>query len=222
VAISARIQQRIREAGGVFRANDSIAAYLLPGELAALESEVADKLRGMLDALVIDQSDPNTIATAERMARMYLQEVFAGRYEKPPRLTDFPNGKELDELYAVGPCEIRSACSHHFCPVEGQLWCGVIPKKRIIGLSKFSRLARWIMCRPQIQEEAVVQLADCLEELLQPRGLAVVMRLRHSCMTWRGVREHNTVMTSSVTRGIMRESPAARAEFFQLIGASPS
>jgi GTP cyclohydrolase IA len=151
------------------------------------------------------------------VARMYLREVFAGRYEEPPRLTDFPNGKRLDELYAVGPCEIRSACSHHLCPVEGQLWCGVIPSKRIIGLSKFSRLARWIMARPQIQEEAVVQLADHLEELLQPRGLAVVMRLRHSCMTWRGVREGNAVMTSSVTRGMMRESPASRAEFFQLI-----
>jgi GTP cyclohydrolase I len=150
---------------------------------------------------------------------MYVREVFAGRYEPLPKLTDFPNGKELDELYAVGPCEIRSACSHHLCPVEGQLWCGMIPSNRVIGLSKFSRLARWITSRPQMQEEAIIQIADHLEGLLKPRGLAVVMRLRHSCMTWRGVREHQTVMTSSVTRGIMRESPAARAEFFQLIGS---
>jgi GTP cyclohydrolase I len=210
------------EAGGSFKANDSIASHLRSGDLEAMESAVVESVSGLLDALVIDQSDPNVADTAIRVARMYVREVFAGRYEQPPKLTDFPNGKELDELYVVGPCEIRSACSHHLCPVEGQLWCGVIPSNRVIGLSKFSRLARWITSRPQMQEEAVVQLADHLEKLLQPRGLAVVMRLRHSCMTWRGTREHNTVMTSSVTRGIMRESPAARAEFFQIVGIGAS
>ena len=211
--------QRLLDAGISFKANNSIAEHLLPGDLTAIEEEVRACVIAMLCSLVIDQSDPNVRDTAARVAKMYVREVFAGRYELPPKLTDFPNGKELDELYAVGPCEIRSACSHHLCPVEGQLWCGMIPSNQVIGLSKFSRLARWITSRPQMQEEAIIQIADHLEHLLQPRGLAVVMRLRHSCMTWRGVREHSTVMTSSVTRGIMRESPAARAEFFQLIGS---
>jgi GTP cyclohydrolase I len=153
------------------------------------------------------------------MAKMYLREVFAGRYEQFPKLTDFPNHKKLDELYAVGPITVRSACSHHLCPIEGELWIGVVPGARVIGLSKFSRIARWVMARPQIQEEAIVQLADLLEEKIKPRGLAVVLRARHSCMTWRGVRESSTTMTTSVVRGILKESPASRDEFFKTIAA---
>lgn len=218
--ISEIIRKRIKDAGKPFHANDTISQFFEDGELDLLEEEVSEKLQGVLNALIIDTAnDHNTHRTAERMAKMYLREVFAGRYHPQPLVTDFPNAKKLDELYTVGPCRIRSACSHHFCPIEGQLWCGVIPGAKVIGLSKFSRIARWVMTRPQIQEESIVQLANLLEELIAPRGLAVVMKASHSCMTWRGVMEESTTMTTSVVRGILKESPASRTEFFQMITA---
>jgi GTP cyclohydrolase I len=181
--------------------------------------QAAEKaVRALLHALLIDDEDPNTRDTPKRVARMFINEVFAGRYDQRPDLTEFPNGKQLDELYTLGPISIRSACAHHLCPVEGSLWVGVIPGDRIIGISKFSRLARWITARPQIQEEAIVQLADAIEQAIAPRGLIVFMKLQHSCMTWRGVREHATMMSTSVVRGLLRERPVARAEFFSSIG----
>ena len=216
--MSARIRDRLRAAGVPFAANDAIGKHLSPREVDRIEAEVRAAFAGVLDALVIDTvTDHNTQDTAKRVAKMFVREVFAGRYEQPPRLTDFPNVKNLDQLYTVGPIKVLSACSHHFCPVQGEVWCGVIPGERLIGLSKFSRIARHIMARPQIQEEAVIQLADELERVIKPRGLAVVMRASHTCMTWRGVRENSTTMTTNVMRGIFREAHQARAEFLSAI-----
>jgi GTP cyclohydrolase I len=111
---------------------------------------------------------PNTTTTpaTPRAAwpRCTCKEVFKGRYVKPPAITEFPNAEHLNELMIVGPITVRSACSHHFCPVIGKIWIGVLPNERtnVIGLSKYARLAEWVMGRPQIQEEAVVQLADLI------------------------------------------------------------
>lgn len=216
---SARVRDRLRALNVPFFANDGIADHLQPGELEAIEAEVAGHVRAMLAALVIDfEHDHNTAETARRVAKMYVREIFAGRYTTRPPVTDFPNAKKLDQLYTVGPITIRSACSHHLCPIEGQAWCGVIPGERVIGLSKFNRLADWVLSRPQIQEEAVVQLADEIEELIKPRGLGVVIKAKHTCMTWRGVRESgDAAMTTSVMRGILREAPAAREEFLTFV-----
>jgi GTP cyclohydrolase I len=148
---------------------------------------------------------------------MYLREVFKGRYQPRPPVTDFPNAKALDEVYTVGPITVRSACSHHLVPIMGQAWIGVIPSERVIGLSKFNRLTEWVMSRPQIQEEAAIQLADEIEALIQPKALAVVLRAQHLCMTWRGVRESQTSMTTSIMRGIFRDKPEAREEFLSII-----
>lgn len=215
---SERIRKRLRDAGAPFLANDNIAAFLEPGDLDALQAEVEEKVAAVLDSLVIDtENDHNSRETARRVAKMYLREVFAGRYEPVPPVTDFPNAKALDEIYTVGPITVRSACSHHMCPIEGDVWCGVVPSDRVIGLSKFARLANWIMARPQIQEEAVVQLADEIERRIKPRALAVVVKARHTCMSWRGVRERDTSMTTSVMRGLFRADAAARAEVMKLI-----
>lgn len=217
-SVSEAIRARIRAAGAPFNGNDNIAAFIQPGELDALQAEVERKVADVLDALVIDQdNDHNTRDTARRVAKLYVREVFAGRYQTAPKVTDFPNAKALDEIYTVGPITIRSACSHHLCPVMGHVWFGVIPGERVIGLSKFARLADWIMSRPQIQEEAVVQLADELEARIAPQGLAVVMKAEHTCMSWRGVRDHETSMTTSVMRGLFRDRPEARAELMKLI-----
>lgn len=218
--ISDTIRRRLMRAGVSLNANNPIGEHLKPGELEKLEKELTGRMDAVLGTLLIDPSkDHNTKGTAARVAKMYMREVFGGRYQTQPKVTDFPNVSKLDELYTVGPIAIRSACSHHFCPIEGQAWCGIIPnsKGRVIGLSKFSRLARWVMARPQIQEEAIIQLADLLEQIIEPRGLAVVIKARHSCMTWRGVQEHDTSMVNSVCRGILHEAPAARQEFFALI-----
>lgn len=218
--ISEIVRERIRAAGKPFNANDSIAPFISEEEVGHLEAEVAVKIQAVLEALVIDTAnDHNTRGTAKRMAKMYCREVFAGRYEPMPRVTDFPNVKHLDELYTVGPIQVRSACSHHFCPIEGQVWVGVVPSDTLIGLSKFTRLARWIAARPQIQEEAIVQLADLLETLIKPRGLAVVMKASHTCMTWRGVMEHETTMTNAVVRGLMKTDKITRDEFYRIIAA---
>jgi GTP cyclohydrolase I len=151
---------------------------------------------------------------------MYVREVFAGRYEKAPKITDFPNAKELDQIYAIGPITIRSACSHHFVPITGKLWIGILPSDRVIGISKFVRLANWIMSRPHIQEEASIMLADELQKRINPKGLALVMDAQHQCMTWRGVKETSTTMTTSIMRGVFRDIPEARAEFMKLIEAT--
>ena len=216
------IAERIRSAGASFFANDNIAQHLEPGELEALERELVDAVGGVLRGLVIDtENDHNTQETAKRIAKMYVREVFHGRYQPMPAVTDFPNAKHLDEVYTLGPITVRSGCSHHMVPIMGKAWVGVLPSERVIGISKFIRLVEWIMARPQIQEEATVQVADLIERLINPKGLAIVVRAQHQCMTWRGVRETETSMTTSVMRGVFLTNPAARSEFLKLIEGQP-
>jgi GTP cyclohydrolase I len=198
-------------------ANDHLVG-LTGAERAQIKDDVELAVRGLLRALRIDQErDHNTRETPERVARMLVDEVFRGRYHSPPRITDFPNVKALDTLYTVGPITVRSACSHHLVPILGQAWIGVIPGDRVIGLSKFNRLTDWVMARPQIQEEATVQLADEIEARIHPKALAVVVKAEHLCMSWRGVREPGAKMVTSVMRGFFRDDPAARSEFFSAI-----
>jgi len=218
--VSARIRARILAARQRFHANDNIAAHLQPGELEALQDEVAGKMRAVLESLVIDtESDHNTQDTARRVAKMYVTEVFRGRYVPPPPVTEFPNAEHLNELMIVGPITVRSACSHHFCPILGRLWIGVMPNEHsnLIGLSKYSRLAEWIMGRPQIQEEAIAQLADLLMNKVSPDGLAVVMEADHFCMHWRGVKDDRTKMLNSVMRGSFLKNSTLRREFLSLL-----
>ena len=218
--LSVAIRERLQFANRRFHANDNIADFIHDeAELDALQDEVAARMQALLESLVIDtESDHNTQDTARRVARMYLNEVFAGRYRKAPAMTEFPNVEKLNELLVVGPITVRSACSHHFCPIMGRLWIGVLPNadSNLIGLSKYARLADWIMSRPQIQEEAVKTLADELERCLLPDGLAVVMKADHFCMHWRGVKDESQ-MTSSVMRGAFLRNASLRREFLGLI-----
>ena len=220
VPVSVKIRERIQAARKRYHANDNIAEFIEPGELAALLDEVQIKMQGVLDSLVIDtEHDHNTSDTARRVAKMYLNEVFRGRYVGAPEITEFPNAEHLNELMIVGPITVRSACSHHFCPVIGQIWIGVLPNEHtnVIGLSKYARLAEWVMGRPQIQEEAVVQLADLIQLKTQPDGLAIVMKATHYCMAWRGVKDMDSRMINSVMRGAFLKDPNLRREFLSLI-----
>lgn len=220
VPVSVKIRERIQAARKRFHANDNIADFIEPGELEQLLDEVEDKMKGVLGSLVIDtEHDHNTDDTARRVAKMYLKEVFQGRYVKAPPITEFPNAEHLNELMIVGPITVRSACSHHFCPIMGKIWIGVLPNEHtnVIGLSKYARLAEWVMGRPQIQEEAVVQLADLIQQKTQPDGLAIVMEASHFCMSWRGVKDVDSKMINSVMRGSFLKDANLRREFLSLI-----
>ena len=220
VPISVKIRERVKAAKQRFHANDNIAEFIQPGELESLLQEVEDKMKHVLESLVIDtDNDHNTNETAKRLAKMYIKEVFYGRYVTSPDITEFPNAERLNELMIVGPITVRSACSHHFCPIIGKIWIGVLPNENtnVIGLSKYARLAEWVMGRPQIQEEAVVQLADLIQQKTRPDGLALVMEATHFCMAWRGVKDMDSRMINSVMRGAFLKDPILRREFLALI-----
>lgn len=201
-----------------FHAADNIADYIHgEEELAGIQAEVQAGFQQVLDAMVIDtEHDHNTNETAKRVAKMYIQEVFRGRYFPEPSITEFPNDRHLDEVIIIGPFKVRSACSHHFVPIIGSLWIGIKPGKSVAGLSKYGRLAEWILSRPHIQEEGVVMLADELEKLLEPQGLIVSISAAHMCMSWRGIKD-NAATTTSVVRGEFRKNPAMKKEFFDQV-----
>jgi len=199
-------------------ANDTIFAYLDPGDVKLIECEVAEAFEDVLKALVINTTDDhNTKATAHRVAKMFVHEIFRGRYYPPPEVTSFPNAKEYDQIYVSGPMSINSTCAHHFQPITGNAYVGIFPGKKVIGLSKFNRMVDWIASRPQIQEEMTEQIADMIEKETEAQGVAVVIKAEHFCMTARGVKEHESEMMTSVVRGMFRDEPATKAEFFSLL-----
>ena len=220
LAASERIRYRLVGAQCRYHANDNIAEFVREGELDEIKAEVQEKLQEVLRALVIDtDSDHNTQETAKRVAKMFVDEVFVGRYTPMPSVTEFPNFSRLNELMIVGPITVRSACSHHLCPILGKVWIGLLPNENsnLIGLSKYARICDWIMSRPQIQEEAVTMLANELQDRVKPDGLAIVMEADHFCMHWRGVKDDESMMTNSVMRGAFLKDPNLRREFLSLL-----
>ena len=218
--VSQRIRSRLERANLRYNANDNISAFLKDGEIQALEDEVEEKLADVLRSLVINtESDHNTQQTARRVAKMYLTEIFKGRYQAMPAVTEFPNVEQLNELLIVGPIAVRSACSHHLCPIIGKVWIGIMPNghSNLIGLSKYARICDWVMSRPQIQEEAVSHLANILQDKVKPDGLAIVIEADHFCMHWRGVKDADSRMTNSVMRGSFLKDPNLRREFLSLL-----
>ncbi len=218
--VSQRIRLRLEAANHRYYANDNISAFLKEGEMEQLKAEVEAKMAEVLKSLVINtESDHNTAETAKRVAKMYLTEVFKGRYEPMPPVTEFPNVEHLNELMIVGPITVRSACSHHLCPIIGRVWIGIMPNghSNLIGLSKYVRICDWVMSRPQIQEEAVTNLAFILQDKVKPDGLAIVIEADHFCMHWRGVKDAESRMTNSVMRGSFLKDPNLRREFLSLL-----
>jgi GTP cyclohydrolase I len=217
---SERIRYRLVQSGRRHHANDNISAFLHEGELAELKVEVQARVQALLESLVIDtDNDHNTHDTAQRVAKMYLEEVFRGRYVPMPAVTEFPNAERLNELMIVGPITVRSACSHHMCPIFGRVWIGILPNEHsnLIGLSKYARIADWVMSRPQIQEEAVTMLANELQDRVRPDGLALVMEADHFCMHWRGIKDTDSAMVNSVMRGAFLKDANLRREFLSLL-----
>jgi len=218
-AIATIIRKRIAKDGGKFFCNDNISKYIKKEtELSWIERDVTEKIEELLQCLIIDtENDHNTQETAKRMAKMFIHEIFRGRYREQPKITTFPNATNYDQLYITGPISIRSTCAHHFQNIVGKAYVGVFPGKEVIGLSKFNRLINWIAERPQIQEEMTMQIADAVEEVTGADGVAIVIRAEHMCMTHRGVKEHESDMTTSVMRGSFRNDPELKKEFLTLM-----
>jgi GTP cyclohydrolase I len=215
--VSQLIREKLIAAGQQFHCNDNISQYVSKEEREALVDEVAEKMEAVLQSLVIDTAnDHNTMGTARRVAKMYLNETYGGRYRPAPPITSFPNVGYQD-LYTAGPISIRSTCAHHFQNIVGRCWVGIFPETKVIGLSKFNRLVHWISERPQIQEEMTTQIADALVEYAETENVAVVLKAEHHCMTHRGVREHESDMTTAIMRGKFREEPHLKDEFYKIM-----
>ena len=218
--VSQRIRARLKAKQQRFHANDNISAFIEPGEMDQLVKEVCEKMTGVLESLVIDtENDHNSQETARRVAKMYVTEVFRGRYVPLPKVTEFPNAEHLNELMIMGPITVRSACSHHLCPIMGRLWIGVMPNKDsdLIGLSKYSRICRVDHVAATDPGRGHHSAGGSAGRDGKPDGLAVVMEADHFCMHWRGVKDNASKMTNSVMRGVFLENGALRREFLSLI-----
>jgi GTP cyclohydrolase I len=214
---SQEIRQRLIDQGRSFNCNDNISDLIQHGEMDQIMQEVTDSFQQVLDSLVIDtENDHNTQETARRVAKMFCLEVFAGRYQEKPRVTAFPNVTSYDQLYVTGPITIRSTCAHHFQNIHGKCYIGVFPGKNVIGLSKFNRLVDWLASRPTIQEELTVQIADLIEQETQADGIAVMVQAEHHCMTMRGVREHESDMTTAIMLGAFDSHAPLKQEFYDI------
>ena len=183
---SEKIRQRLKEKGIRFHSNDNIADFLEGDDIEKLQKEVEESFSGVLDALVIDtENDHNTKETARRVAKMYMKEIFAGRFVSPPKVTSFPN-MGYRSLYTSGPISVKSTCAHHFQNIVGKCWVGILPEKEVIGLSKFNRIVHHIAERPQIQEEMTTQVAEALQKYAKTPNVAVLIKAEHHCMTQKG------------------------------------
>jgi len=217
--ISGIIKDRLLAAGKSFRSNDNISEFIRDGELDLLQEEVQKQFQTVLESLVIDtEHDHNTKETARRVAKMYVYETFGGRYTPMPRITSFPN-LGYKSLYTSGPISIRSVCAHHFQNIVGNCWIGIVPENEVIGLSKFNRIAHHIAERPQIQEELTSQIAEALKEYAKTQHIAVVVKAEHMCMTQRGVREHESDMTTAIMCGAFMTDASLKKEFYDLFSS---
>ena len=216
MTISQTIRERIQQTNARFHSNDNISEFIHEGELALLQAEVEEKFKAVLDALVIDtENDHNTNETAKRVAKMYINETFGGRYQPMPKVTAFPN-MGYKSMYTSGPISIRSTCAHHFQNIVGKCWVGIIPEDEVIGLSKFNRIIHHIAERPQIQEEMTTQITEALKEYAKTEHVAVVVKAEHHCMTHRGVKEHESDMTTAVLQGAFLNEPSVKQEFYNI------
>ncbi len=198
--------------------NQALDTPLSPEQRKSMIDAAAHKLRELLDILHIDhRSDPNTRDTPNRVARMYVNELLAGRFSAPPRLTEFDSIETSGDLMVTGPIELRSTCAHHLMPIFGSATIGVIAADgRIIGLSKYDRVVHHFARRFQVQEELTRQIGDYLMERTAPRGLAVRVRAVHMCKTHRGVlASQNSQMISSAYYGLLKDDERLKAEFLE-------
>lgn len=217
--ISEEIKDRIVEDGGKFYANHNISEYIESGDIDLLIEEVSEKFESVLQALIIDtENDPNSKGTAKRLAKMYINEIMRGRYFPAPETTSFPNtGNNHYPGMLVAKAELNSICSHHHQPVTGVAYIGIIEAKKLLGLSKYSRIAQWCASRGTLQEELCTDIANEIQKATDTEHVGVYMRMTHGCCENRGIRAYDSSTTTTVLRGSFANNPATKKEFFDTL-----
>jgi len=218
-SVSATIAHRIKNNGGRYWSGDNISKYIVPPEKELLIDEITTKFEGVLDSLVIDRfNDPNSKGTAKRLAKMYINEVMSGRYEPAPDATAFPNeGEDAYTGMLVVRSELRSMCSHHHQPVAGVAYIGIIPNGKVIGLSKYTRIAQWCARRGTLQEELCNDIAREIGLATGSEHIGVYLEAEHGCCTNRGIMAHSSLTQTTVLSGAFKTDPATKKEFFDNI-----
>lgn len=219
MSVSETIRNRIKAAGGRYWAGDNISKYIYFDEYDRLIEETTEAFEQVLDALVIDkETDPNSKGTAKRLAKMYFNEVMSGRYNPAPDATSFPNdGNDAYTGMLVVRSELKSMCSHHHQPVTGVAYIGIIAATKLIGLSKYTRIAQWCARRGTLQEELCNDIAREIEKATGSENVAVYIQAEHGCCTNRGIMAHSSLTQTTVLRGAFNEDAGTKKEFFDNI-----
>ena len=217
--ISERILERIQSNKARYWAGDNISEYNLDSKRSELVDELTTKFEGVLDSLIIDRhTDPNSQGTARRLAKMYLYEIMAGRYDPAPDATAFPNDSEdRYEGMLVVRSELRSMCSHHHQPVSGVAYIGIIAAQKLIGLSKYTRIAQWCSRRGTLQEELANDIAREIMKATGSENVAVYIQATHGCCENRGIMAHSSLTQTTVLKGAFKDDGNTKKEFFDNI-----
>lgn len=216
---SEKIIQRLKETNTRYWAGDNISEFITDAERDELINEVAQKFEWVLDSLVIDRhTDPNSMDTGRRLAKMYINEIMRGRYYPKPDATAFPN--ENESAYTgmlVVRSELRSVCSHHHQPVNGVAYIGIIPSEKVIGLSKYTRIAQWCARRGTLQEELTNDIAREIQSATKTDDVGVYIQAQHGCCENRGIMAHSSLTQTTVLHGVFKTDPSVKKEFFDNI-----
>ena len=217
--ISKIIRERIESAGDRYWAGDNISQHMSDDDRGLLVNELTEKFEGVLDSLIIDRAnDPNSSGTAHRLAKMYVYEIMAGRYDPAPCATAFPNdSQERYEGMLVVRSELRSMCSHHHQPVSGVAYIGIIAAQKLIGLSKYTRIAQWCARRGTLQEELCNDIAREIQKATGSENVAVYIQATHGCCENRGIMAHSSLTQTTVLKGSFYSDPGTKKEFFDNI-----
>jgi len=217
--LSQVLREKMQEDGTRFWAGDNISQYLNEDIKDILIFEATEAFEGVLDALLIDrENDPNSKGTAKRLAKMYFNEIMAGRYEESPNATAFPNdSSDKYEGMLVVRSELKSMCSHHHQPVSGVAYIGIIAGPKLIGLSKYTRIAQWCARRGTLQEELCMDIAREIEQATNTSDVAVYLEAEHGCCTNRGIMAHSSLTQTTVLKGAFKTDVGTKKEFFDNI-----
>ena len=219
MAISDQIKARIEQANGKYWASDNISEFLQEGDKEALIDELTPKFESVLDSLIIDRfNDPNSMDTGRRLAKMYINELMSGRYNKMPNATAFPN--HVEEGYKgmlVVRSELKSVCSHHHQPVSGVAYIGILAAHKLIGLSKYTRIAQWCARRGTLQEELCNDIAREIMNATGSNDVGVYIQATHGCCENRGIMAHSSLTQTTVLKGAFKDDHGTKKEFFDNI-----
>ena len=219
MSVSDIIRKRLADAGARYWAGDNISEYIEPGEKEQLIDELQVKFHGVLQSLVIDtDNDPNSADTGRRLAKMYVNEIMSGRYDPRPKATAFPNDSlEAYKGMLVVRSELKSMCSHHHQPVAGVAYIGIIAHKKLIGLSKYTRIAQWCARRGTLQEELAMVIAKEIKKSTESEHVGVYIQATHGCCENRGIMAHSSLTQTTVLEGAFKDDPATKKEFMDNI-----